>query len=59
MPEFTEEQEASLEFKFYDKNLTLLGEINKKLDTIKKWITFFGIVWIIVQIFSLISSIMP
>ncbi len=59
MPEFTEEQEASLEFKFYDKNLKLLGEIDKKLDSIKKWITFFGIVWIIGQIFSLISAILP
>lgn len=58
MSEFSEEQKASLEFKFYDKNLILLGEINKKLNSIKNWVTLFGVVWIIVQILSLITALM-
>ncbi len=54
--EFTQEQMATLEYKFYDKNLTLLAEINKKLDSIKTWVTFFGIVWVIGQLIGLLVS---
>lgn len=59
MTDFSDEQKATVEYKFYDKNLTLLVEINKKLDSIKTWITFFGIVWIIGQLLSLFVSCTP